>query len=235
MNRNGNRFQRQGFIVLMVCSAIMLGIGIIMILNNIDSTGILTDKSETSAGRPISWQTPIFAATISLFLGFKIKPDDPPVPKMDVQEKRTFIFSKIAALFKENDFKKQGNNFFKSNGSIGYCANIQNGKWNSAERVKFTINLGIYTDRFWLEHYDFKNSGVTPSFPKEVECAVRERIGILLTQNEDRWYCITPDTDVMKLWAEIKHGITNYAMPFFAQYNTESDIVQESIYLSKRR
>lgn len=39
-----NRFQRQGFIVLMVCSAIMLGIGIFMYLSNIDSSSIVTSR-----------------------------------------------------------------------------------------------------------------------------------------------------------------------------------------------
>ncbi len=220
-----NRFQRQGFIILMVCSAIMLGIGIFMYLLDIDSSSIVTSRYGDPVEGTISWQTPILGAVVLLALGIMIRFDKPSLPKMDVQEKRTFIFGKIADSLKENEFKKRGNHFFKYNGSVGYCANIQNDKWNNAMQIRFTLNLGIYTERFWLEHYDFKHTGIAPAFPKEYECAVRERIGDLLPTNEDRWYSITSDTDVMKLWDDIEHDLTDYVMPFFTGYNTESDVV----------
>lgn len=209
----------------MVCSAIMLGIGIVMHLYNIDSTSMITGRYGGSAERTISWQMPIFGAAVLLILAILIKIDRPSLPKMDIQGKRTFIFDKIADFLKENDFKKRGYHFFKSNGEIGYCVNLQNDKWNNAEEIRFTLNLGIFTDSFWLEHYDYNGSGIAPYFPKVYDCAVRERIGSLLPTNEDRWYNITSDSDVMKLWDDIEHDLTDYVMPFFARYNTESDIV----------
>lgn len=225
MNRNGNRFQRQGFIILMACSAIMLGIGIFMYLSDIDSSSIVTSRYRNPTEQTITWQMPIFGAVVLLILGILIKIDRPSLLKMDVQEKRTFIFDKIAEFLKDDDFKKRGNYFFKSNGEIGYCVNIQNDKWNNAMQIRFTLNLGIYTERFWLEHYDFNYTGVAPAFPKEYECAVRERIGSIMPINEDRWYSITSNTDVMKLWDDIEHDLTDYVMPFFAGYNTASDVV----------
>lgn len=232
MNRNGSRFQRQGFIILMVCSAIMLGIGIFMFVTGVDSTSIVTSRYHNPTEQTISWQTPIFGAVILLILAILIKIDRPSLPKMDVQEKRTFIFDKIADFLKENDFKKRGNHFFKRNCSVGYCVNIQNDKWNDTERIRFTLNLGIYTEWFWLEHEDFKHTGVAPAFPKEYECAVRERIGSIMPTNEDKWYSITSDTDVIKLWDDIEHDLTDYVMPFFAGYSTASNIVpNQCIYL----
>ena len=225
MNRNGNRFQRQGFIVLMVCSAIMLGIGIFMYLSDIDSTSIVTSRYGDPVEGNISWQTPFFGAVVLLILAILIKIDSTSLPKMNVQEKRTFIFDKIADFLKDDDFKKRGNHFFKPNGSVGYCMTIQNDKWNNAEHIRFTLNLGIYTERLWLEHENFKHTGGAPAFPKEYECAVRERIGSIMPTNEDKWYIITSDTDVMKLWDDIEHDLTDYVMPFFAKYNIESDIV----------
>lgn len=225
MNRNGNRFQRQGLIVLMVCSAIMLGIGIFMFVTGVDSTSIVTGQYSNPTEWTISWQTPFFGAVVLLILAILIKIDRTSLPKMDVQEKRTFIFGKIADFLKDDDFKKRGNHFFKRNGSVGYCMNIQNDKWNNAEHIRFTLNFGIYTERFWFEHYDFKHTGIAPAFPKEYECAVRKRIGDLLSTNEDKWYNITSNTDVMNLWDDIEHDLTDYAMPFFTGYNTESDVV----------
>lgn len=220
-----NRFQRQGFIVLMVCSAIMLGIGIFMFVTDVDSTSIVTSRYSNPTEWTISWQTPFFGAVVLLILAILIKIDRTTLPKMNVQEKRTFIFDKIADFLKDDDFKKRGNHFFKRNGEIGYCVNIQNDKWNDAMHIRFTLNLGIYTERFWLEHYDFKHTEVAPAFPKEYECAIRERIGGLLPVKEDKWYCITSSTDVMKLWNEIERDLTEYILPFFTRYNTESDVI----------
>ncbi len=152
--------------------------------------------------------------------------DKPSLPKMDLQGNGTFIFDKIADFLKDDDFKRRGNHFFKRNEAIGYCVNIQNDKWNNKEIIRFTLNIGIYTDSFWLEHYDSKHAGIVPSFPKEYECAVRERIGNLLPVHEDKWYCITSDTDLLKLWEdEIEHNLEEYVKPSFDRYNTESDVL----------
>lgn len=160
-----------------------------------------------------------------LILGILIKIDKPKLPKMNLQGKRTFVFEKITDYLKDNDFKKRGNHFFKNNGEIGYCVNIQNDKWNDANKIRFTLNVGIFTEVFWLECEDLKNTGIIPTFLKEYECAIRERIGGLLPVKKDKWYSITSGTDVMKLWSEIERDLTEYILPFFARYNTASDVI----------
>ena len=225
MTNHSSRFQRQGFIILMICSAIMLGIGIYMFVADFYSTSIVTSWRSNPSEQTISWQTLVFGAIVMLILGILIKIYKPKLPKMDIQGKRTFVFEKITDYLKENDFKKLGFHFFKSNGSIGYCVNIQNDKWNDANQIRFTLNVGIYTEAFWLECEDFKNTGMIPTFPKEYDCAIRYRIGDLLTVKEDKWYCITSGTDVVKLWSDIEHDLTEYIMPFFIRYNTESDVI----------
>ena len=209
----------------MICSAIMLGIGIYMFVADFNSTSIVTGWRFNPSEQTISWQTPVFGAIAVLILGILIKIDKPTLPKMDIQDKHSFVFEKITDYLKDNDFKKRGNHFFKSNRSIGYCVNIQNDKWNNANQIRFTLNVGIFTDAFWLECEDFKNTGIIPTFPKEYDCAIRERIGDLLPVKEDKWYCITLCTDVMKLWSEIERDLTDYVLPFIARYNTESDVI----------
>lgn len=224
MNHHINKFQRQEFIILMICSAIMFGIGIYMFVADFNSTSIVTGWRFNPSEQTISWHTPVFGAVVSLIIGILIKIDRPSLPKMDIQGKRAFIFDKIADFLKENDFKKRGNHFFKRNGAIGCCLNIQNDKWNNREIIKFTLNIGIFTDSFWLEYENSKHTGTVPSFPKEYECAIRERIGKLLPVKEDKWYSITSGTDVVKRWGEIEHDLTEYILTFFARYNTESDV-----------
>lgn len=220
-----NKFHRRGFVIFLICSAILLCIGLIMLVEKFSSTSIVAGRFGNPIEGTITWHTPIFGSIILLGIALLWRFDKPSLPKMDLQGKRTFIFDKNADFLKENDFKRHGNHFFRRNGTIGYCLNIQNDKWNNKEIIRFTLNVGIFTDSFWLEHYDSKHSGIVPSFPKEYDCAVRERIGNLLPVHEDKWYCITPDTDVLKLWNDIEHDLEEYVKPFFDKYHVESDVV----------
>ena len=220
-----NRFHRRGFAIFLTCSAILLCIGLIMLVGDFNSTGLMTSRFRDPIEQTISWHTPIFCSIILLGIALLWRFDKPSLPKMDLLSKRTFIFDKIADFLKDDDFKRRGNHFFKRKGAIGYCVNIQNDKWNNREIIRFTLNTGIFTDSFWLEHYDSKHSGIVPSFPKEYDCAVRERIGNLLPVHDDKWYCITADTNVLKLWNDIAHDLEEYVIPFFDKYNIESDVV----------
>ena len=221
----GNRFHRRGFAIFLICSAILLCIGLIMLNENLSSTSIIAGRFGNPIEGTITWHTPIFGSIILLGMALLWRFDKPSFPKMDLQGKRAFIFDKIADSLKDDDFKRRGNHFFKRNGAIGYCLNIQNDKWNNREIIRFTLTVGIYTDSFWLEHYDSKHTRIVPSFPKEYDCAIRERIGNLLPVHTDKWYCITSNTDVMKLWEEIEHDLEEYVIPFFDKYNTKSDVV----------
>lgn len=220
-----NRFHRRGFAILLICSAILLCIGLIMCVIGINSMGLMTGRFHNPTERTITWHTPIFGSIILLGIALLWRFDKPSLPQMDLQGKRTFIFDKIADFLKDYDFKRRGNHFFKRNGAIGYCLNIQNDKWNNSEGIRFTLNVGIYTDSFWLEHEDFKHTGIVPPFPKEYDCAIRERIGNLLPVHDDKWYCITADTDVLKLWDDIENELEEYVKPFFDKYHVESDVV----------
>ena len=96
----------------MICSAIMLGIGIYMFVADFNSTSIVTSWRCNPSEQTISWQTPVFGAIVMLILGILIKIDKPKLPKMDIQGKRTFVFEKITDYLKENDFKKRGHHLF---------------------------------------------------------------------------------------------------------------------------
>ena len=109
MNHHINKFQRQGFIILMICSAIMFGIGIYMFVADFNSTSIVTGWRFNPSEQTISGQTPVFGAIVMFILGILVKIDKPTLPKMDVQGKRTFIFEKTADFLQENDFRKRGN------------------------------------------------------------------------------------------------------------------------------
>lgn len=98
----------------MGCSVIMLGIGLYMFLMDVDSTSVVTGRYHNPSEHTISWQTPIFGAIVLLILGIMIKTDKPSLPKMDIWEKRSFIFDKIAVFFREREFKKTRQSFLQT-------------------------------------------------------------------------------------------------------------------------
>lgn len=225
MTDHSSRFQRKGFIILVICSAIMLGIGLHMFVANSNSTSIITSRYRNPIEHTMTWHTPIFGSILLLILAIFMILDKPRLPKMDIKGKRQFIYDHIADSLQESDFDKRGNNFFKKNGAVGYCINIHSDKNNKTEQIHFTLNFGIFIDRYWLAHMDFKKTGVVPKFPKVADCVIRGRIGDLLTAKEDKWYCISSGTVALKLLNEIECDITQYVIPFFKRCNSESDIM----------
>lgn len=87
MTNHSSRFQRQGFMILMICSAIMLGIGIHMCVVNSSSTSIITSHFRNPIEQTITWHTPIAGSLILLILAIFIELDRPTIPKMNVNGK----------------------------------------------------------------------------------------------------------------------------------------------------
>lgn len=73
----------------------------------------------------------------------------------------------------------KGQNYFKSTGELGQTINIQKNKWNSKDEIKFTINMGVFSGKYWLAELDYKKTKEIPLFPKENESIARERTGEL--------------------------------------------------------
>jgi hypothetical protein len=68
--------------------------------------------------------------------------------------------------------------------------NVQSSRWSAAGEVQFTINVGV----FFPEVHTLMDLGYGPGprGPKESECTLRERIGMLMPGGEDRWWTVRP-------------------------------------------
>jgi len=226
------RFLRHGMIIMLVCAVMLLGIGFFMFIVGGVSSGYMWPRFATPKAVSITWHTPVFAGLLFLlvsicFLFYSKR------TKQTVIEKQAYVFDEIKYFLQEEGFRKRGYNFFKKNGEIGYCVNIQHDKWNNNDQVRFTLNVGIYTDDFWLKYLDFKHTGVIPTFPKEYDCAIRKRIGELLPEYEDKWYSITNKTDVDKLWDDLEQDLIGYVVPFFSNHNKVSDVAPNQVIYMK--
>ena len=130
----------------------------------------------------------------------------------------------INPILKENGFKKKGSNYFKSMGEIGHTVNIQKDRWNSKDDIKFTINLGIFSEKYWLNVFDFEKTEEIPLFPKEVESVVRKRVSEL-KYDRDSWYGIEAQKLEWSLIKEVKGDIEKYALPFFDELDTTEKLI----------
>lgn len=224
------RFLRHGMIIMLVCALMLLGIGFFMFIVGGVSSGYIWPRFANPKSVSITWHIPVFAGLLFLLVSICFLFGSKRT-KQTVKEKQAYVFDEIKYFLQEKGFRERGYNFFKKNGEIGYCINIQNDKCNN-NQVRFTLNVGIFTDDFWLEYLDFKHTGVIPTFPKECDCAIRKRIGELLPEQEDKWYSITNNTDVEELWKCIELVSTQYVLPFFSNYNTKSDALTDQ-YIGK--
>ena len=222
------RFLRHSMIIMLVCAVVLLGIGIFMLIKGGVSSGYIWPRFANPKAVSITWHTPVFAGLLFLLVSICFLFDSKRT-KRTFKEKQAYVFDEIKYFLQEKGFRKRGYNFFKKNGEIGYCVNIQNDKCNNNDQVRFTLNVGIFTDVFWLEHFDFKHTEVIPTFPKEYDCAIRKRISELLPDHEDKWYSINAETDIDELWNDLEQDLIGYVVPFFSNYNKVSDVAPNQV------
>jgi len=135
---------------------------------------------------------------------------------------KQLIKNEIAPLFKENSFKKNGNNFARTFSDFAWTVNIQSSKWNTKEEVEFTINTGIFMDKL----YGIGYREVPSKFPTEIQSVLRHRISKLKNE-QDYWYKINLSSDIEKVKHEVKSDIENLIFPYFKKFQTIEDVMQE--------
>ena len=150
------RLLRHGIIIMLACAVMLLGIGIFMFIVSGVSSGYIWPRFATPTAISITWHTPVFAGLLFLLVSLCFLFDSKRT-KQTVKEKQAYVLDELKYFLLEKGFQKRGYNFFKKNGEIGFCVNIQHDKWNN-NQVRFTLNVGIFTDDFYLKYLDFKHT-----------------------------------------------------------------------------
>jgi hypothetical protein len=114
---------------------------------------------------------------------------------LSVSDKFNALVGKIISPeLKKIGFRKNQNNFYRSLIDFDQIFNIQKSKWNSAEIIQFTFNIGFYNAKIHQEISDFNQ----PKNPKEYDCFVRLRSSSI-THKKDFWYQIDTETNIGQL------------------------------------
>ncbi|WP_394537640.1 DUF4304 domain-containing protein [Lysobacter enzymogenes] len=122
----------------------------------------------------------------------------------------------LVPLLKAHGFAKSARTFHRQRDGRWHVVNVQASSGNSAGQARFTLNLGLY-----LPELDALagNAAVTDK-PKEYDCTLRERIGLLMPQARDHWWTLAPDTDADALAADLAQAMSAHGLPWFDAYAT---------------
>jgi hypothetical protein len=127
------------------------------------------------------------------------------------------IVCEVERLLRDEGFSRKDDSFHNVNDGITRGLEFQRSEHTSKNQLKFTLNIGIRSDR--LRHILGQ-----PQIAPVWDYHVFRRIGFLLPSREDRWWSVTPDTEIPILSAEIKGIICLGALPFLRRFKTDRDL-----------
>ena len=121
------------------------------------------------------------------------------------------INSGLKPRMKSGGYRKSGRTFYRDAGTFTAVANVQASRSNSGAQGRFSINLGIY----FPDVAEITNAlPFTGSFPKEYDCTVRQRLGVLMTEGDDYWWEVKTTSNVVRIADNINVAWRKYGEPW---------------------
>lgn len=129
------------------------------------------------------------------------------------------LLKDITSMLKEQDFKKVGSYYYyQQDNNIGILS-VQKSLNSSSSKIKFTINVGVFcTSIYRFIHYEDKKN------PTIDNCHWKTRIGLLMPENEDKWWIIENDSDTELLRKELFHMMNFYVIPAIKNHITDNQL-----------
>ena len=130
----------------------------------------------------------------------------------------------VDPLLQDFGFIKQDHQYIKDIESLVYLINLQKSRHSDRSRVDLTLNVGICAKEVWSLYWNRP----FPDDIDETDCFPRFRIGSILAdfspKARDLWWTIHGQSDIEKTGREIRDLIDTSCLPFFARFNSISDI-----------
>lgn len=123
--------------------------------------------------------------------------------------------SKAVAAALGGEFRRQGPHLHRWSTDVFHCIHFQASQWGSADSGRFTINLVVtasYLFEPWLG-MPFPANPATALFP------IQQRIGVVMPSHTDHWWQVDRSTDLDAIAAESVFAMTQYGLPFFAEWS----------------
>lgn len=120
------------------------------------------------------------------------------------------IKAELAPLLKRSGFKKKARNFYREHSDRIDVLNIQASQWNEGQEGKFTVNVGVYFPAI----SELTGAPEVKGMPKEYDCTIRERIGLITKENRDTWWEVGPETDNEVVATDLASRVNSVCLPW---------------------
>jgi hypothetical protein len=116
-------------------------------------------------------------------------------------------------------------NFSRHEGEALQIINVQLNKYNSGTSGSFTVNIGVCISSVaellpgWLP---------MPANPKEPNCFLRIRVGLLMPAAKDQWWTVTSKTNIEEVSEELVGVWTTCIAPWLERFRTVSSLTGEA-------
>jgi hypothetical protein len=132
-------------------------------------------------------------------------------------------------VLKPMGFKKKNNSFYRLLPELGHVVNLQKSMGSLGDHIRFTINTGVFLPEFWQDQHNYFNKPI-PTFPSEMDCTLRMRIGELKGQ-QDVWFDVTEKTNLDTMVTDMKANLEMYILRHFQKLESKAmlvDFVQQA-------
>ena len=126
----------------------------------------------------------------------------------------------LAPLLKKEGFKKKARNFYREYEDRIEVINVQASKWNEGAEGQFTVNVGVY----YPEIAEVTDAIPVKGMPKEYDCTIRERIGLLTPEKKDEWWKIDSSTNDYEVSERVSKQVKVLCIPWLARMSSLNEV-----------
>lgn len=121
----------------------------------------------------------------------------------------------LVPALRGSGFRGSGRTFHHWLQGVVQVVNVQASSSNFGDTGRFTINLGV----FFPAVAAIVDPGRVPEKPKEYECTLRTRIGVLTEGSADLWWYIDSKTVDPELGDEVARTFVTFGAPWLERHS----------------
>jgi len=130
----------------------------------------------------------------------------------------------LAPLLKSHGFKKKARNFYRECEDRIELINVQASQFNAGTEGQFTVNVGVYITAI----SEITDAPPVKGMPKEYDCTVRERIGLLSSENKDTWWSVDSNVDIKNIGTDLASSVEALCLPWLARMENLENLKVEA-------
>jgi len=133
------------------------------------------------------------------------------------------LLKEVAIVLRWANFRRRRQSFWIEADGNTALIDFQRSRSSSAQRISFTINLGVRSARVAA----FLSSGPELLDPGIADCHWRQRIGLLLPEGEDKWWTLENVQDLADLRRDLIPILRTTAVPTLLAHLRDSALRDE--------